>query len=64
MKPVLSLMEIPVSLDPAAISLSLQLPSLLTPSLGADAITEDKGFIYRLCIKKRRHYHHHDMYQH
>ena len=36
-------MEIPVSLDPAAISLSLQLPSLLT--LGADPITKNKGFI-------------------
>ena len=39
----LFLMEIPVSLDPAAISLSLQLPLLLT--LGADPITKNKGFI-------------------
>ena len=44
----LFLMEIPVSLDPAAISLSL-LPLLLT--LGADPITKHKGFIGKVCIK-------------
>ena len=40
----LSLMDIPVSFRPAAISLSLQLPSLLT-SLSAHDITENKAFI-------------------
>ena len=43
----LFLMAIPVSFPPAAISLSLQLPLLLTPSLGADAITENKGLIHK-----------------
>ena len=46
----LFLMAIPVSFLPAAISLSLQLPLLLTPSLGADAITEDKDFIGRVSV--------------
>ena len=44
----LSLMEIPVSLDPAAISLSDHSPGLVW----SWAITEDKGFIVgRVCIK-------------
>ena len=43
----LFLMEIPVSLDPAAISLSDHSPGLVW----SWAITEDKGFIGRVCIK-------------
>ena len=44
-------MEIPVSLDPAAISLSDHSPGLVWSWAVWSSITEDKGFIGRVCIK-------------